>query len=141
MSRSVKGFFSYVREVDAHDEGRITRLRERLQGEVRVQTGLTTFEIFQDIRDVKWGDRWHDRLMSEAAGSLFLIPIVAPSYFRSAPCREEYEAFKAMQVKHQIAGVILPIYYVDTDELSDPRMAHGQPMGGGSRRRAVGRLA
>ena len=119
-----KAFFSYVRQVDDHDGGRLTRLRERLQGEIRVQTGIG-IELFQDIRDVKWGDRWQQRILDAAAGSLFLIPVVTPGYFLSDPCRSEYEAFKALEQQHAIQGVILPIYYVETDELSDPAWREG----------------
>jgi F-box protein 11 len=119
-----KAFFSYVRHVDEHDGGRLSRLRERLQGEIRVQTGAQ-IEIFQDIGELKWGDRWEQRILSAAAGSLFLIPVVTPGYFLSDPCRREYEAFKALQHTQGVDGVILPIYYVETDELSDPAWREG----------------
>jgi len=119
-----KAFFSYLRHVDEHDGGRLSRLRERLQDEIRVQTGLK-IDLFQDIRDLKWGDRWEQRILDAAAGSLFLIPVVTPGYFLSDPCRREYEAFRSLQEKHGIQGVILPIYYVETDELSDPAWREG----------------
>jgi hypothetical protein len=47
-------FLSYVRSDDDHDGGRITELRQRLEGEVRMQTGLP-FHIFQDRNDIRWG--------------------------------------------------------------------------------------
>jgi hypothetical protein len=65
-----KAFFSYVRLVDQHDEGRVSLLRKRLEDENRVQTGLKV-QIFQDIRDLKWGDRWAQRILDAAAGSCF----------------------------------------------------------------------
>src|SRR5262245_52696207 len=121
-----RAFFSYVRQVDDHDGGRLSRLRERLQGEIRVQTGLKV-EIFQDIRELNWGDHWQERLRDAAAGSLFLIPVVTPGYFLSESCRKEYEAFRALETQRHIEGVILPIYYVETDELSDPAWQEGNP--------------
>lgn len=120
----LRGFFSYVRQVDAHDVGRLSRLRERLQGEIAVQTGMAV-QLFQDISELKWGDRWEQKLMTAAAGSMFLIPAVTPGYFLSDSCRKEYEAFRGVEKKHDIQGVILPIYYVDTDELSDPEWRKG----------------
>src|SRR5690242_1019991 len=113
MNRSPtpKAVFSYVRYVDEHDVGRLTRLRARLQGEIRAQTGLT-FEIFQDVSDLKWGDQWRERLQDALVGSLFLIPVITPAYFQSDPCRQEYEAFKTLQAVRKIEGVILPIYYI-----------------------------
>lgn len=57
MSRTCfKGIIalSYVRDDDAHDLGRISDLRTRLEGEVRIQTG-GAFPIFQDRNDTNWG--------------------------------------------------------------------------------------
>jgi hypothetical protein len=51
---------SYVRFNDAHDDGQLTALRERLSNEVRVQTG-EEFLIFQD-RDIAWGENWQQRI-------------------------------------------------------------------------------
>src|SRR5215510_10803828 len=119
-----RAFFSYVRQVDDHDGGRLTRLRERLQGEIRVQTGLKV-ELFQDVNQLQWGEKWQDRLLDEASGALFLIPVVTPGYFLSVACRKEYEAFRAVETKYRIRGIILPIYYVETDELSDPAWQEG----------------
>ena len=120
MSQVPKAFFSYVRHDDDHDAGRLSRLRERLQGEIRQQTGLLV-EIYQDVRELKWGDRWEQQVMKAVAGSLFLIPVITPGYFASKPCRTEYDVFK----KRPVEGAILPIYYVETDEMSDPEARAG----------------
>lgn len=119
-----KAFFSYVRNVDEHDAGRLSRLRDRIQGEIRVQTGLDV-EVFQDIRDLKWGDNWQQRLNEALTGSMFLIPVVTPGYFLSEACRKEYEAFRALESLRKISGIMLTIYYIETDELSDPTWRAG----------------
>ena len=56
MKRQPKpiAFMSYVRFQDAHDDGRLTKFRERLSTEVRVHTG-EEFPIFQDRNDIEWG--------------------------------------------------------------------------------------
>ena len=95
---------------------------------MRVQTGLA-IEIFQDIRAVKWGDRWKQEILESLDEVYFLVPVITPGYFSSDVCREEYEAFKQRQTKIRPPGrgVILPIYYVETDELSDPAWRNGNP--------------
>lgn len=47
MSVRPAGFMSYVRSDDANDNGRISELRKRLEGEIRVQSGDNTFHIFR----------------------------------------------------------------------------------------------
>ena len=54
-------FLSYVRADDDHDAGRITALREYLEGEVKMQTGRS-FSIFQDRNDLTWGQQWEQRI-------------------------------------------------------------------------------
>jgi parallel beta-helix repeat protein len=56
---------------------------------------------------------------------VFLIPIVTPGYFVSDPCRQEYDAFKSAEKKQGLGGVILPIHYVETEELTDPDWRDG----------------
>jgi len=121
-----KAFFSYVHLVDQHDNGRLTLLRERLQGEIRVQTRLNV-EVFQDIAAIKWGDRWSNELIESLSEAYFLIPIITPGYFLSDACREEYNLFKQRQAKlgPALAGVILPVYYIETDEMNDPAWREG----------------
>jgi hypothetical protein len=121
-----KLFFSYVHYVDEHDNGMLSWLRNRLEGELRVQTGFT-IEVFQDVRDINWGDDWRARIAAATAGSLFLIPVVTPGYFLSKACKEEYDAFKAVQINPGAEGVILPIHYVDTPELLDSASRAGNP--------------
>jgi cobaltochelatase CobT len=54
MASEPSAFMSYVRSDDDHDGGRITKFRERLEGEVRMQAGKA-FPIFQDRNDIAWG--------------------------------------------------------------------------------------
>ena len=54
-------FMSYVRSDDAHDDGQLTQFRERLEAEVRAQTGKE-FAIFQDRNDIGWGQNWQRRI-------------------------------------------------------------------------------
>ena len=47
MSQTPIAFLSYVNLNDQHDYGDLTQFRERLSGEVQMQTG-EAFDIFQD---------------------------------------------------------------------------------------------
>lgn len=118
QSRDPLAFLSYVRDDDAHDLGRISDLRMRLEGEVRIQTGRP-FPIFQDRNDIVWGERWRERIKEAIDSISFLIPIITPSYFRSHMCREEFEAFLLRERSLGLPRLILPIYYVSADEIDD----------------------
>jgi parallel beta-helix repeat protein len=111
-------FLSYTRFDNAHDEDRIARFCERLSGEVKMQTGQP-FPIFRDKKDIKWGQRWRERIEEGLDEAVFLIPILTPSYFQSQPCREEYELFLEREKKLGRNDLILAVYYVECDELED----------------------
>jgi hypothetical protein len=109
------GFWSYVHSDDTHENGRITRLRERLERSIRFYSGLRDFTIFLDRKDIGWGERWAERLSDSIDDALLLFPVVTPSYFSSRPCRHEALAFQAREEKLGRSDLILPIYYLATD--------------------------
>jgi cobaltochelatase CobT len=84
---------TYLRRVDQHDHGRLTLLRERLEGEVQIYTGEEDFAIFQDRQDIRWGQQWQSRIEGSLNDVTFLIPIITPGFFRSKPCQDEIELF------------------------------------------------
>lgn len=109
-------FLSYVRADDEHERGRITALRARLEGEVRMQTGKP-FSIFQDRKDISWGQQWRERLDTELFNVTFLIPVITPGFFTSAFCRDEVEKFQVRERQLGKNTLILPIYYLAADEM------------------------
>lgn len=116
--RSPLAFMSYVRFDDQHENGRLTAFRERLSGEVRMQTG-EDFSIFQDRNDIQWGQNWKERIEGSIDAVTFLIPIVTPSFFNSTACREELERFLARERKLRRNDLILPVYYVGSPVFDD----------------------
>ena len=132
MTTTPSGFFSYARFDDEYEEKRLTRLRERLEGAIRAHTGMK-IDIFQD-RKLAWGDNWKETIREAAAGAWFFIPIITPSFFKSTPCAEEFDVFRQHQSKvereHPDVKVILPIYWIEADELSEPAWREGIPMAG-----------
>ncbi len=115
-TRNPIAFISYVRSDDQHDYGKISELRERIEGEVKIQTGRT-FDIFQDRNDIRWGDEWKARLDGAILDVTFLIPIITPSYFNSSTCRYEFEKFLLREKTLGVGNLIFPIHYVDSEQL------------------------
>ena len=109
MSRAPKAFMSYVNLDDQHENGLITQFREHLSRAVRMQTG-EAFEIFQDRKDIAWGQQWQERINGSLDATTFLLPIITPAFFRSDACREELERFLKREEELQRGDLILPIY-------------------------------
>ena len=104
---------SYVRFDDQHENGRLTEFRNRLSGEIRMQTG-EDFSIFQDRNDIQWGQNWKERIEDSIDEVTFLIAIITPSFFNSPACRDELERFLAREKKLNRSDLILPVYYVSS---------------------------
>jgi len=111
-------FMSYVHLDDEHEAGRLTQFRERLSGEVRMQTG-EEFPIFQDRTDIKWGQNWREHIDESLDKVTFLIPIITPCFFKSAECRSEVEQFLERERKLKRNDLILPVYYVSCPLVDD----------------------
>ncbi|HUY76182.1 MAG TPA: toll/interleukin-1 receptor domain-containing protein, partial [Ktedonobacterales bacterium] len=104
-------FMSYAQFNDRHDDGFLTQLREKLSGEVQAQTGQP-FHIFQDRKDIRWGQQWRERIEDSLDSATLLIPIITPSYLLSEPCRNEFQRFLQREAKLNRNDLILPIYYI-----------------------------
>jgi F-box protein 11 len=111
---------SYVHSDDRYEQ--LSTLRDRLSIEVQMQIGVE-FPIFQDKKDIHWGQNWEERIESALTEEItFLIPIISPSYFNSQPCRDELERFLDVETKLKRRDLILPIYFVDTRLLNDAEL-------------------
>lgn len=116
--RKPAAFMSYVRFDDQHDDGQLTRFRERLSAEVQAQTG-EEFPIFQDRNDIAWGQNWRARIEESLDTVTLLIPIITPSFFLSPACRDELTRF--LDREHDLGrqDLILSVYYISTPKLDD----------------------
>jgi hypothetical protein len=123
------GFMSYVRSDDANDNGRISELRKRLEGEIRVQSGDNTFHIFQDREDIAWGQQWAQRINESLDAVTFLFPVITPGFFKSTACRDELKRFLDREKQLRRKDLILPIYYVDTPLLSNAAKRKADELG------------
>ncbi|MHB9072401.1 MAG: right-handed parallel beta-helix repeat-containing protein [Desulfobaccales bacterium] len=109
---------SYVHFDDDYNEGQLTKFRERLAGEVRAQTG-EAFDIFQDRKDIHWGQQWRKRLEESLDEVTFLIPILTPSFFKSEYCRKELERFLQREQDLNRNDLILPVYFISCPVLDE----------------------
>ncbi len=119
-------FMSYDHNDDWND--RLSKLRELLEISVRNHTGGKTFKIFQDKRDIKWGEDWKDRIKESLNEVTFFIPILTPSFFNSQYCRFELETFLNREKMVNRKDLILPIYYMDTPILDDDTKRENDPL-------------
>jgi F-box protein 11 len=120
MTKKPAGFMSYVHFDDEHENGRLSDLRKRLSGEVRVHTG-EEFPIFQDQNDIQWGQPWKDRIEGALDSVTFLIPIITPAFFKSRPCTDEFHRFLDRERQLGRNDLILPVYYVECPLLNDEK--------------------
>jgi TIR domain len=126
--RNPVAFMTYLHRVDQHDRGRLTQLRERLEGEVQLYTGEDAFAIFQDRKDIRWGQQWKSRIVDSLNGITFLIPIITPGFFGSKSCREEVELFLERERELERSDLILPIYYIDYPDFNDEERHKHDPL-------------
>jgi CheY-like chemotaxis protein len=117
-----EAFLSYTRLDDEYFGGAITSLRRLLELGVQVVTGDRTFNIFQDVDSIEFGQKWKKRLTEAISTSRFLIPIVTPLFFKSDPCRDELRQFIEHEKSLGRDDLILPVYFVTAPVLERPEL-------------------
>jgi F-box protein 11 len=110
-------FMSYDHSFDR--DGRLSKLREILEREVKDYTAEETFSIFQDKPDIKWGEDWKERIKGSLNEVTFFLPVLTPSFFKSENCRFELKTFLDREKKLRRKDLVLPIYYIETPILED----------------------
>jgi len=117
------GFFSYSREDDEGSGGRLSKLRERIQEELRSQLGRTKadFRLWQDKTAIAHGKLWEDEIKSAIAESVFFIPIVTPTAVRSHHCKFEFDSFLAREKELGRRDLVFPILYIPVPALTGDR--------------------
>lgn len=118
---------SYTRVDDQNTDGYLTTFCEKLSGEVYLHTGQP-FHIFQDIKDIAWGQPFEQRIDTALATITFFIPILTPSFFRSAFCRSELEKFLRREAALGRGDLILPVYYINVPALEKPALRAKDPL-------------
>ena len=111
------GFWSYARDDDERDHGRIRRLAEAVRSEYALLTG-EELELFID-RDLRWGDVWKERIDQALRATTFFIPVITPLYFQRPECRNELLTFVGHAKSLGRAELVLPVYYAPVPGLGD----------------------
>jgi len=75
--------------------------------------------MFQDIRDLRAGDRWEKKLRGAISAATFLVPVLTPRYFNRDWCREETLTFLRLAEEKGVEPLIFPIIFV-RDAEPDP---------------------
>jgi hypothetical protein len=109
-------FWSYVRQDDGGDHGRISALADDLREQYRIQTA-EVLGLFLDRESIEWGEAWKERIDTAIAGTTFFIPIITPSYLRSPECRRELLKFAREAERLGLTQLLLSIYWVSVADL------------------------
>src|SRR5262245_39897628 len=119
-ARDLVGFFSYSREDDEGSGGRLSKLRERIQEELRGQLGRTKadFRLWQDKAAIAHGKLWEREIKSAISESVFFIPIITPTTVRSQHCKFEFESFLMREKELDRNGPLIPILYIPVPALA-----------------------
>jgi parallel beta-helix repeat protein len=120
-------FMSYAHFDDEYHHGKLTALQTRLSNAVRALTGRR-FDIFQDRKSIAWGQAWQERIEGSLDEVTFFIPILSPNYFKSQSCRDELERFARREQGLGRRDRILPIYWIQCDEVERRAVRAGDPL-------------
>lgn len=116
MTAGAIGFWSYVREDDVSDGGRVLALSRDIRASYRLQTA-DELRLFVDRETIQWGEEWEKLIGDAIAGTTFFIPIITPSYFQSNPCRQELLKFVREADRLGLRQLLMPVYWVRVAEL------------------------
>jgi hypothetical protein len=114
---STAGFWSYAREDDEQDDGRVRELAEAVKREYSLITG-EELQLFVD-RDIEWGEEWKRRIDDALAVTTFFIPVITPRYFQRDACRRELLTFAGHAKSLGREDLLMSIYYVSVPGLMD----------------------
>ena len=124
------GFFSYSREDDEYPPGALSKLRERIQQELRSQLGRhrSDFRVWQDKAAIAHGTLWEEEIRSAIAQSAFFVPIVTPTAIKSRHCKFEFESFLAREAEIGRNDLVFPILYIRVPALEDENRWRQDPV-------------
>ncbi len=83
----MKIFWSYANQDDLKPHN-LSSLREAFKISLDQTLGLKS-ELIVDVNELKWGDKWFEKLEESVKKSDCFLPILSPSYFRSKMCMRE----------------------------------------------------
>lgn len=115
---TLKGFWSYVREDDKAEGGRIAQLGRDIGDQFRMLTN-EELDLFLDRDSIDWGDDWGQRIETALANVAFVVPILTPRYFASSACRTELNTISRAAEQLGVRQLLMPILYLDFPGIDD----------------------
>jgi hypothetical protein len=112
------GFWSYVRDDDTANSGRISQLARDIEAEYAVQTG-ESITIFLDRDAIEWGENWRQKIDESLAANSFFVAVLTPRYFTRPECRRELRTFVERATHLGVKELVLPVYYVTVPQLEE----------------------
>lgn len=118
-------FVSYSRRSKKVENWVASYFLEQLQEWLNQEFATRDARIFWDRTGIEAGDYWADVLKEGIRESACLVPIWAPSYFKSKWCVAEFVSFlkRGAQVEGKQSRLIVPVRWHDGD--SFPPAAQG----------------
>lgn len=105
-------FWSYARADDEKTHGAVSTLMQRICDEYQVTTG-NKLGVFQDVKDIAWGNNWGQVIENNLTSTVFFIPILSPTYLRRSNCVNELGTAIATLREAGIEDGIFPILFAD----------------------------
>jgi hypothetical protein len=124
------GFFSYSREDDEDFDHSLSKLRTRIQNELRGQLGRSreALRLWQDREAIPPGTLWASEIQAAIGQSVFFIPIVSPRVVRSGYCGTEFREFLERERQLRRRDLVFPILFINVPELTGEKTADEHPV-------------
>ncbi len=111
-------FWSYAHFDNEHDGEALSWLCKRLTGELRIQTGQP-IDSFFDVDSIHLAADWREAISKAVSRAGLLVAVMTPSYFQSSYCELEFSLMRERELEAEGSTLILPIYYVEAEEIED----------------------
>jgi F-box protein 11 len=108
MGSGFEGFFSYTRVDNEYTSGLVRNVHKYIEKEVQSQIG-EHFRLFLDVDDIEPGVKWQRRIEEVVHSSIIFIPVLTPSFLKSAWCRKEFQQFLARESPGGYTSNMLPL--------------------------------
>jgi hypothetical protein len=124
------GFFSYSREDDEDFDHSLSKLRTRIQNELRGQLGRSreSLRLWQDREAIPPGTLWASEIQAAIGQSVFFIPIVSPRVVRSGYCGIEFREFLERERQLRRRDLVFPILFINVPELTGEKAGDEHPV-------------
>lgn len=107
-------FWSYAHSDDDGSDGQIRRLKDGVDHAFKRHSGETLKSFFDryGTHRLEWGEEWRSKIGTTISGTTFFVPVISPSYLKSASCQDEFNQFWEKARDSDLQELLLPILWV-----------------------------